>query len=111
MTAQFACLTSALEPENALAVALPNAAGVPVEVAVVRDDDGEWHAISDICSHGQVSLSQGEVEGCAIECWLHGSAFDLRTGAPQSLPAVRPVPVYPLTIEGNSVLVDVDITL
>ncbi|WP_234317555.1 Rieske 2Fe-2S domain-containing protein, partial [Streptomyces stelliscabiei] len=42
-----------------------------------------------------------EVEDCQIECWLHGSAFDLRTGKPSGLPATRPVPVYPVKIEGD----------
>lgn len=82
----------------------------PVEVAIVRDEAGDLHAISDICSHGQVSLSDGEVDGRTIECWLHGSTFDLRTGEPLGLPATRPVPVYPLTLDGDRVLVDVDAT-
>ena len=79
--------------------------GVPV--AVVRDEEGHVHAIGDTCSHAEVSLSEGEVEGCTIECWLHGSQFDLRTGQPLALPAIRPVPVYPVTIDGDDVLVDV----
>ena len=87
-------------------VELPGAAGT-VEVAVVRTDDAEVFAISDICSHGQVSLSDGEVEGHHIECWLHGSMFDLRTGAPRALPATTPVPVYRVTLVGERVLVEV----
>jgi 3-phenylpropionate/trans-cinnamate dioxygenase ferredoxin subunit len=83
--------------------------GVPV--AVVRDEDGTVHAIGDVCSHADVSLSEGEVVGCEIECWLHGSTFDLRTGQPQSLPATRPVPVYPVSIDGDDVLVDVTTTI
>jgi 3-phenylpropionate/trans-cinnamate dioxygenase ferredoxin subunit len=79
--------------------------GVPV--AVVRDEEGHVHAINDICSHAEVSLSEGEVEDCTIECWLHGSRFDLRTGEPTALPAIRPVAVYPVTIDGDDVLVDV----
>ena len=54
-----------------------------------------------------MSLSDGEVEGCAIECWLHGSTFDLRTGKPTTLPATEPVPVYPVRVDGDDVLVDV----
>ncbi|MEU3860132.1 non-heme iron oxygenase ferredoxin subunit [Streptomyces sp. NPDC028722] len=73
-------------------------------VSVVRTG-GEVFAIHDICSHANVSLSEGEVEDCQIECWLHGSAFDLRTGKPSGLPATRPVPVYPVKIEGDDVLV------
>jgi 3-phenylpropionate/trans-cinnamate dioxygenase ferredoxin subunit len=77
-------------------------------VAVARDCDGGWHAIGDACSHGEVSLALGAIEGHLVECMLHGSQFDLRTGLPRQLPAVRPVPVYPLTIDGDDVLVDVD---
>ncbi|MFE2107775.1 non-heme iron oxygenase ferredoxin subunit [Kitasatospora sp. NPDC059463] len=79
--------------------------GVPV--AVVRTDEGVF-AINDICSHANVALSEGEVEDCMIECWLHGSSFDLRTGKPSGLPATRPVAVYPVKIEGDDVLVSVN---
>lgn len=75
-----------------------------VTVAVVLAE-GEVFAINDICSHGQVSLSEGEVDGCTLECWLHGSQFDLRTGHPLSLPATDPVPVYPVKVEDGTVFV------
>jgi nitrite reductase/ring-hydroxylating ferredoxin subunit len=78
--------------------------GVPV--CLVRTE-GELFAINDVCSHGQVSLSEGEIDGCTLECWLHGSRFDLRTGAPLSLPAVDPVPVYPVKVDDGKILVDV----
>lgn len=51
-------------------------------VALVRETDGTYHALDDRCTHANVSLSEGEVDGCALECWLHGSRFDLRTGQP-----------------------------
>ncbi len=76
------------------------------EIALVRNGD-DVYAIYDECSHASIPLSEGEVEGCEIECWLHGSRFDLRTGKPVNLPATEPVPVYPTKIEGDSVLVDV----
>ncbi|MFJ9695701.1 non-heme iron oxygenase ferredoxin subunit [Kitasatospora sp. NPDC101183] len=79
--------------------------GVPV--AVVRTDEGVF-AINDVCSHANVSLSEGEVEDCMIECWLHGSSFDLRSGKPSGLPATKPVAVYPVKIEGDDVLVSVN---
>ncbi|GAA3822986.1 non-heme iron oxygenase ferredoxin subunit [Cellulomonas soli] len=110
MSAQLACYASDVPVAGTLRVELEAEAGT-VEVALVRDEDGELHAISDICSHGAVSLSDGEVEGCTVECWLHGSRFDLRTGKPLSPPAVRPVPVYPVTVDGERVLVDVDAPL
>ena len=83
--------------------------GVPV--AVVRDSSGEVFAIGDTCTHADVSLSEGDVEDGTVECWLHGSRFDLRTGKPTGLPAIRPVPVYPVQVDGDHVLVDVTTTL
>jgi 3-phenylpropionate/trans-cinnamate dioxygenase ferredoxin subunit len=66
-------------------------AGVPL--ALARCDDGSVRAIYDECSHEAVPLSEGEVDGCTLECWLHGSRFDVRTGVPSGPPAIRPVPV------------------
>lgn len=80
-----------------------------VEIALVRTADGGYHAIRDKCSHGRVALSDGDVVGRTLECWKHGSAFDLTSGRPTSLPATRPVPVYPVTIDGEDVLVDTHI--
>lgn len=112
MTAQYACAVSELPAgSGALRVELTAPDGSDIEVAIVRDDDGDLHAVSDVCSHGQVSLSDGEVEGNRIECWLHGSQFDLRTGQPASLPATRPIPVFPLTVEGDDIYVDIDTTI
>ena len=108
MSAQVACLTEDVAVASALRVELYAADGGLVEVAVVRDEDGELHAISDICSHGQVSLSDGEIEGCTVECWLHGSRFDLRTGAPIGLPATKSVPTYPVTVIGDDVFLKVE---
>ena len=77
-------------------------------IAVVRIDD-EWFALDDTCSHANVSLSEGEVlrADCEIECWKHGSTFSLLSGEPQSLPATRPVPVYPVHLEGDDVIVSI----
>ncbi len=70
------------------------------DVAVVNTE-GEVFAVSDICSHADVSLSEGEVDGCTLECWLHGSRFDLRTGEPTGLPAIKPISVFTVAIEGE----------
>jgi 3-phenylpropionate/trans-cinnamate dioxygenase ferredoxin subunit len=108
MTAQNVCQVSDLALGTTLRLELDAADGAVVEVALVRTEDGEFYAVSDICSHGAVSLSDGEVDGCTLECWLHGSRFDLRTGRPTGLPAVQPIAVYPVTVDGDTVLVDVD---
>ncbi|GIG92971.1 non-heme iron oxygenase ferredoxin subunit [Plantactinospora endophytica] len=73
------------------------------EVAVVHAEDGNFYAVRDECSHAAVALSEGEVDGCTLECWLHGSRFDLRTGEPTGLPATEPVPVYPVEIRDGDI--------
>ena len=90
-----------------LPVGEPRTADVDgVEVALVRTED-EVFAIRDECSHAAIPLSEGDVEGCEIECWLHGSRFDLRTGKPLGLPATEPVPVYACHVRDGGVYVDV----
>lgn len=68
-------------------------------ISLVRIED-DVYAIGDVCSHQDISLSEGEVlcEDRAIECWKHGSAFSLETGEPESLPATQPVPVYEVRV-------------
>ncbi len=97
-----ACALSEVPEEGAIRVEL---AGRPVCIA---RSQGEVFALSDVCSHADVALSEGEVEDGAIECWLHGSLFDLRTGKPTGLPATRPVPTFPVTVEGDDVLVQME---
>lgn len=76
-----------------------------LDVAVVRVGD-EVFAIEDVCSHAEVPLSEGEISGCTIECELHGSRFDLRTGKPTGPPATRPVPVFPTSVVDGDVYAD-----
>jgi 3-phenylpropionate/trans-cinnamate dioxygenase ferredoxin subunit len=75
------------------------------EIALVHADDDNFYAVYDECSHAAVALSEGEVDGCTLECWLHGSRFDLRTGEPTGLPATEPVPVYPVEVRDGEVYV------
>lgn len=105
MTAQRACGLSELEQDLPVRVDIE---GVPM--AIVLDSAGEIHAIGDTCTHGEISLSEGFVEGDTLECWAHGSQFSLRTGVPQNLPAYEPVPVYVVSIDGDDVLIDPTVT-
>ena len=87
----------------------PGTIGVQVgdlPVAVVRAE-GEVFALRDVCSHEEVPLSEGDVYDRTLECWLHGSCFDLRTGAPTGPPATSPVPTYPVKVAGDDVYVAV----
>jgi len=100
-TAQVVCALDELAPGTARKV---DVGAIPV--AVVRIGD-EVYAIGDTCSHGAVSLSEGEVlvDECEIECWKHGSSFSLTTGEPSTLPATVPVPVFEAWIRDGYVLV------
>ncbi len=83
-----ACGLGELEEDTPKRVELD---GTPV--SVVRTE-GEVFAINDICSHANVSLSEGEVEDCQIECWLHAPPS---TCAPASPPGCRPRAPSPYT--------------
>jgi 3-phenylpropionate/trans-cinnamate dioxygenase ferredoxin subunit len=88
------------------------AIGVEVDgepVCVVRTG-GEVFALRDVCSHAEVPLSEGEIYDHTVECWLHGSCFDVRTGQPTGPPATEPVPVYPVKIDGGDVYVSLTAT-
>ncbi len=79
-------------------------------VAVVRIGDSVY-AIGDVCSHADVSLSEGEVlcDSREVECWKHGSAFSLETGEALTLPATQPVPVYDVAVVDGDVVVTMTI--
>ena len=99
------CRLSEIAPLTAKKVLVADGA-----IALVRTVDGVY-AIDDRCSHADVSLSEGEVVDCTIECWLHGSAFVLATGEPLSPPAVTPVRVYPVHLShDDDPVVSIDIS-
>ena len=105
MTFVRACALAELAVDSALPVEVDG-----VEVAVVRSGD-DYYAIADQCSHATVPLSDGEVVDGTIECYLHSSLFDLRTGKPLGLPATEPVATYRTRVEGDDLLVDVSAPL
>jgi 3-phenylpropionate/trans-cinnamate dioxygenase ferredoxin subunit len=79
-------------------------------LAVIRLGD-EVHVIGDRCSHADYSLAEGEIDAAdkTIECWKHGSTFSLETGEPTCLPAIKPVPVYTVTVEDGIINVKVEV--
>ncbi len=103
---QTAGTLSSLAPGTARRVVVGGLA-----LALARDSEGTVHALADRCSHDDVSLSEGEISRGRIECWGHGSEFDLVTGRPAQLPAIDPVAVYPVQIDGDAILVDTSRTL
>jgi len=81
-----------------------------IEIAIANLGDGVFLAVDDICSHAEASLSEGEVDvdDETIECPRHGSTFDLRTGRPRTLPATMPVVTYPVKVEGDTILIELE---
>ncbi|WGX99425.1 non-heme iron oxygenase ferredoxin subunit [Nocardioides sp. L-11A] len=110
MTFERACALADIPGDEALGVTVDR-----YDVAVARHGD-EVFALQDLCSHAAVALSEGEVEDCTVECWLHGSRFDLRTGKPTGLPATEPVATFPVELRPTDsgdvdVYIDVATTL
>jgi 3-phenylpropionate/trans-cinnamate dioxygenase ferredoxin subunit len=105
MAYERVCALDEVAADQALAVTLGR-----YELAIARDGD-EVFAVENTCSHAEVALSEGEVADCQIECWLHGSMFDLRTGKPTNLPATEPVATFPVDVRGSDVYVDTETTL
>ena len=97
------CSLDEIQPGTARKVVVDGQA-----VALVRIGD-DVYAIDDVCSHANVSLSDGEVweDSCALECPKHGSSFSLTTGEPDTLPATRPVAVHSARVEDGMVIVGV----
>jgi 3-phenylpropionate/trans-cinnamate dioxygenase ferredoxin subunit len=101
VTAVRVCSVSDVRVDQALRVVVEGTA-----VAVVKDSAGLIHALGDTCTHGDISLAEGFVEDDTLECWAHGSRFELTTGRPLSLPAYEPVPVFDVTVVEDDVYVD-----
>ena len=76
--------------------------GVAVCVARVGD---EVFAVADTCSHSEASLSEGEITGTKIECWLHGAEFDLRTGQVLTPPATESLKSFKVKRSGNQLTI------
>jgi 3-phenylpropionate/trans-cinnamate dioxygenase ferredoxin subunit len=96
------CTTGELDPGQARRF---DVAGHRIALVRVGDD---FYAIGDRCTHADYSLAEGEVfpDELSIECWKHGSTFNLVTGEPECLPATKPVPVYKVRVEGDDVNVE-----
>ena len=105
MTFVRACAAADVLADEALGVTLGD-----LDVAVARNGD-EFFAIQNECSHAAVALSEGEVADCTVECWLHGSRFDLRTGKPTGLPATEPVATFPIEVRDDAIFIDTTTTL
>lgn len=79
--------------------------GLPIALFNI---EGEYYCIADVCSHDDGPLAEGECNGYEIECPRHGARFDVRTGKVLSFPAIRDIPIYPVSVDGDAVQIDID---
>lgn len=97
------CPVEDIKPGKAIRVKVGDLA-----IAIVRTKAGEVRAIDDKCSHGEISLSEGFVDGETIECWAHGAKFSLESGEALTLPAFEPVATYEVIIENDEIYLEID---
>ncbi|MEY4436806.1 MAG: hypothetical protein RL100_270 [Actinomycetota bacterium] len=97
------CAVEDIKPGKAIRVKIGELA-----IAIVRTKAGDIRAINDTCSHGEISLSEGFVDGETIECWAHGAKFSLETGAALTLPAFEPVAVYEVIIDNGDIFLEIE---
>ncbi len=88
---------------------LPNGERIIVEIdgepIAVFNIAGELYAITDVCSHDDGPVAEGQLHDHSIECPRHGARFDVRSGEVLSLPAIVDIPAYPVRVEGQEIQV------
>ncbi len=75
------------------------------ERILVANVDGDYFAVSEVCTHAFIPLSEGDLDGEEVECYLHGSAFSVKSGEPLTPPATEPLTVYQVRVEGSDIMV------
>lgn len=76
---------------------------VGINPVVLVNVDGAVYALLDQCSHENLPLSDGEVEGENVVCQYHGARFDAASGGARGLPAVKPVKSFPVEIRDGEI--------
>ena len=69
--------------------------------------DGEYYATDDTCTHGEASLSEGDIEGDGVICPFHMGSFNIRTGDAEQAPCIESIRSYPVRIEGDMLYVNI----
>ena len=78
---------------------------VGMEPVVLANVDDTIYAVRDRCSHEELPLSDGEMEGTVLVCQYHGARFDMTSGAPRGLPAVKPIKTFPVEVREDGIYV------
>ncbi len=100
----FVCHADELENNQICRIDPPGQS--PVAVYRVQD---EFFATDNTCTHGEASLSEGDVDNdFIIECPFHGGTFDIRTGEAVDFPCVLPLKTYPVNVDDGKVYVNLN---
>ena len=75
------------------------------ERILLANVEGSYYAVSEVCTHAECPLSEGYLDGEVVECSCHGSQFNVKTGAVEGPPAFEDLPVYPVRVEGEDILI------
>lgn len=97
MSKRFLCSIDAVTSGQALRVDLPDGASL-----AVYNLGNTYYASDNLCTHGDASLAEGEIDGDSIVCPFHGGSFDIKTGAPVAPPCIVPLRTYPVSTEGDN---------
>ena len=100
MTQQPVAKLSAIAPGTMQRVVVGATAILVCNVA------GTLYAVADLCTHDGGALDAGELDGERVMCPRHGAYFDVTTGRALTLPAIFPLPTYPVRVDGDDVYVD-----
>ncbi len=76
-----------------------------MQILVCRSNNGVF-AVEDRCSHSDIPLCGGLIEGNYITCPLHGAVFDLRDGSVQSPPAFEDIKTYEVIVDGTIISIE-----
>ena len=80
---------------------------VGMEPVVLVNVDGDVYALEDLCSHQELPISDGELDGSDVVCMYHGARFDACTGRNKGLPAIRPVKSFPVDVREDGIYIEI----
>jgi len=98
----FVCHANAIGEGTAIKVDTPHLA------VAVFNVSGKFYAVSDRCSHGNASMSEGYIEeDGTVECPLHAARFCLKSGQALCQPATEPLQTFSVFVQDEDIYVDV----
>lgn len=94
-------------PEGEALLVSADESGASEDIAIFHAEDGNFYALQDECTHEVASLSDGWLEGCEVECPIHSSSFDLKTGKAMCMPATENARTYKVAVVDGTLELDI----